>query len=136
MPIPGAFEAMDRLRAEGRKLALVTNKPTPAIAEILGHFAIADRFVAVIGAEAGHAPKPAPDMLQAAMHMAGVDAAHAVMVGDGAADVGGARAAGVPVIVLAGGYGPEKTEGGDAEIAGMDQLADTIISLERDAPSQ
>ena len=136
VPIPGAFAALDALRDEGRKLALVTNKPTPAIAEILRHFGIDGHFTAVVGAEAGHAPKPAPDMLLAAMRIAGVEAGRSVMVGDGAADVGGARAAGAPVIVLAGGYGPEQASGGDAAISGMNELVGAIRSLEIDAAAQ
>lgn len=130
VPIPGAFEALAELAGQGRKLALVTNKPTPAIAEILAHFGIADRFVAVIGAEASYAPKPAPDMLDAAMKIASATRDQSIMVGDGAADIGGARAAGVTVIGLTGGYGPEVATGADVSIDAMSKLVATIEALE------
>ena len=51
----------------------------------------------MVGGDAVVAKKPAPDGIFLALEKCGVEPADALLVGDSAADVGAARAAGIPV---------------------------------------
>ena len=85
-------------------------------------------FGAVIGETLALPRKPDPAMLLAAIERLGVGIAEAVMIGDSAVDVGTARAAGVPIIVVGFGYTttPAAELGGDALV---DRLADVPAAL-------
>src|SRR5262245_56128187 len=69
--LPGAAGAIAGLRRQGGRLGIVTNKPQRFIETILEHFRLAGDFDVVIGSDAGVTPKPAPDMLFAAMDKLG-----------------------------------------------------------------
>ena len=80
----------------------------------------------------GRALKPAPDMLQIALGELGVAPAQALMIGDSAADVGAARAAGTRVVLLAHGYshGDVAALGADAVVPGFADLPAMIDALQ------
>jgi phosphoglycolate phosphatase len=104
--MPGAREATVALRTQRLALAVVTNKDRTVTEAVLAALAARDDFSAVWGAGDG-ALKPAPDGPLAAMKALGVDASETWMVGDGAQDVGAARAAGCRAIALLGGFHSE-----------------------------
>lgn len=76
--------------------AVVTNKPEEITRVILAELGLARFFPVVVGGETLPVRKPAPEPIWHAMRQLGVE--DAVMVGDGPADVGAARAAGIPMI--------------------------------------
>lgn len=129
--MPGAREALGALAKTGAPLGLVTNKPQRATEALLAHFGMAGAFRAVIGGDAGFAAKPAPDILLAAAARLGVDPRAALLVGDGPADAEGARAAGMPAVLVEGGYSnaPLATLGADAVIASLAELPGAIERL-------
>lgn len=92
--LPGARDACRKLAAAGLRLAVVSNWDIGLHGHLegLGLDTIVDAVVT--SAEAG-APKPAPAAFELALARLGADAAHAVHVGDAAADEEGARAAGL-----------------------------------------
>jgi putative hydrolase of the HAD superfamily len=93
--LPGARDACLELATAGLRLAVVSNWDVGLHDHLsaLGLNAIVD--VVVTSAEAG-APKPAPAVFELALARLGVgDAAHAVHIGDAAADEEGAKAAGL-----------------------------------------
>ncbi len=95
---PGADALLDRLRAEGRATAVVSNFDgrLPALLEGLGLAARLDAVV--IPADAGVA-KPSPEIFALALRRLGVPAAQAVFVGDHPGeDLEGARAAGLHAV--------------------------------------
>lgn len=113
-PLPGAREALDRLRREGVRLAVVTNQSgigrglvTPQQADTVDA-----RIEQMLGPFEGvyrcpHTPedgcqcrKPAPGLVKQALNDAGVAPERAVMIGDIGSDVEAARAAGVPAILV------------------------------------
>ncbi|EAU42967.1 phosphoglycolate phosphatase [Fulvimarina pelagi HTCC2506] len=102
--LPGAAEALQASRAHGAKTALVTNKPKAPALSILEHFAIARHFNLVVGGDAGPAKKPAPDLLLHAARELEVEIANCLFVGDSENDVTAAKAAGMAVAALRGGY--------------------------------
>ena len=123
------------MHRQGILLGLVTNKPQRFIETVLDHFGLASSFGVVIGGDAGVAKKPAPDMLFAAIEEFGVEPWNAVMVGDSSSDVEAARAAGIPVVVLRGGYSnvPIEKLGADTAIDGLSQLAAALPRLRPNA---
>jgi phosphoglycolate phosphatase len=125
VPMPAAPDVLEVFHGDGILLGLVTNKPQRFIETILDHLGMSSLFGAVIGGDAGVAKKPAPDMLLAAMQQLGVEPWNTVMVGDSTSDVEAARAAGVPSVVVRGGYSnvPLELLGADSVIGGLDELA-------------
>jgi histidinol-phosphate phosphatase family protein len=113
-PVAGARQALDRLRAEGVRLAIVSNQSGVArglatradvdavnarVAELLGPFEAV--HICPHGPDDGCAcRKPAPGLLERACSEAGVDPARTVMIGDIGADVEAAVAAGVSPILV------------------------------------
>lgn len=84
--------------------ALCTNKPRGVTLQILHALDIAGFFSVVVGGDSTAEKKPHPLPLLHCMEQLGVDAVDAVMIGDSAADVGAAQAAGMPVILVPDGY--------------------------------
>lgn len=122
--VPGTAETVRRLHGQGRKLAVVTNKPDRFTRPVLDHFGLTPFFDVLIGADSGIEKKPAPDMLLAALDRMGVAPADAVMVGDSVSDAASAHAAGVKSVLLEGGYTdiPAKDLGADIVIPGYAEL--------------
>jgi phosphoglycolate phosphatase len=117
-PFPGVLDAMDQLAALGAKFAVCTNKRTELSLQLLDALGLTDRFSAVVGADAVTEKKPHPEHYEAAVARAGGTVRRSIMIGDTVADVGAARAAGAPVIVVRFGYcdGACETLGADAII--------------------
>lgn len=107
--LPGAREALEALHRQGRMLGLCSNKPRFFSTEILRHLAIDHFFGAVLGPEDVPQPKPAPDMLIAAMARLGAAPKQTLYIGDMTVDIQTARAAGVAVWVLPTGSDEEST---------------------------
>ncbi len=123
-PFDGCVEALETLASAGAILAVCTNKRTALSIALLDALDLTRHFAAVIGADAAPAPKPDPRHLITAIDAAGGFPARALMVGDSAADVGAARAAGVPSVVVSFGYTeiPAAELGGDYLIDGFGEL--------------
>ena len=125
VPYPGVPEALAALTARGMVLGICTNKPEAPTREVLRDLHLAQWFSAVIGGDSlDGIRKPDARPLLAVLERLRVAAGSAVMVGDNANDVGTARAAGIPVIVRAGGYTHMPTEslGADAVFGHFDEL--------------
>lgn len=103
-PFPEVLEAMDTLAALGAKFAVCTNKRTALSTQLLEALGIAERFSAIVGADAVTHRKPHAEHYRAAVERAGGVVRRSVMVGDTAIDVGAARGAGAPVVVVSFGY--------------------------------
>lgn len=133
---PGASGAVRGLRARGLRLGVVTNKPAHETALVLDHFGLSESMEVVVGGDAGVPLKPAPDLLLLACKRLGVEPADALFVGDSENDVGAARAAGLKVVVLAGGYtalAPEAL-GADLVVDRLDEIEKHLPALQ-DAPA-
>jgi phosphoglycolate phosphatase len=124
-PFPGLEQCLDRLAADGARFAVCTNKLERLSVLLLERLGLAARFAAICGQDTFGVPKPDPDMLRRTIARAGGRVEQAVMVGDSAADVTTARAAGVPVIAVDFGY---------SEIAVARLAPDRIISHFDDLP--
>jgi phosphoglycolate phosphatase len=122
----GARELLERLKGEGRKLGLCTNKQHDLTVQTLKQLDIAQYFAAVVGERFGRPRKPDPAPLRNILNILGASVESAVMVGDSAADVGCAKAAGVACVLVNFGYSPA-----DAETLGADAVVASLADLPR-----
>jgi len=99
---PGAREALDTLRADGRRLGLCTNKPQAPTRAVLNHMGLDGVFDAVIAGGMLDSRKPEPDMLLALQRQLGEEPL--LYVGDSETDAETAARATVPFALFSGGY--------------------------------
>ncbi|MEL6913287.1 MAG: HAD-IA family hydrolase [Pseudomonadota bacterium] len=95
---PGALEAVERLRAEGVRVGICTNKPEGLAEALMTSLGVRDRFAALVGADTLPVRKPDPAPFFEAVRRVGGDPARALLVGDSMTDERTARAAGVPSV--------------------------------------
>jgi len=102
--LPGAREALQRLRDAGLMLALVTSGERERVEREQAALGIAGTFgVMVCGGETPHR-KPHPEPLEVALERLGAAAHESVYLGDSPEDVEMARAAGVFTVGIPGGF--------------------------------
>ncbi|MER9242298.1 phosphoglycolate phosphatase [Mesorhizobium sp. M0633] len=128
--MPGVREVLTHLHLSGIAMAVVTNKPQLAAREILLHFRLTDYLGAIVGGDAVTYLKPAPDALLLALDLLQVEPRDTLMVGDSSADVAAARAAGMAVILLRGGYSQIPVEELCADLV-CDSLFDLPSAMQR-----
>ncbi|TIT24072.1 MAG: phosphoglycolate phosphatase [Mesorhizobium sp.] len=128
--MPGVREVLTHLHLSGIAMAVVTNKPQLAAREILLHFRLTEYLGAIIGGDAVTYLKPAPDALLLALDQLQVEPRDTLMVGDSSADVAAARAAGMAVILLRGGYSQIPVEELGADLV-CDSLFDLPSAMQR-----
>lgn len=104
-PYPEVPETLARLRSEGWRFAVCTNKSEAVARKLLETLGLAAWFAAVGGGDSFAAQKPDPRHLAGTIAQAGGDPARALMAGDHANDIKAAAALGVPSIFAAWGYG-------------------------------
>lgn len=132
-PYPGVVETLERLAARGAILCVATNKRTDLSVLLLEKLDLARHFAAIVGPDKVSARKPSGAHLIEAVRMAGGDPTKAIMVGDAPPDVGAAKDAGLPCIVVTYGYTPipAKDLVGDGLIDAFAQLETAIDALIR-----
>lgn len=109
--LPGARELLERVEARGLQVVLATSAPEDELSILREVLASDDLISAVTSSKDVDTAKPQPDIIQVALDRAGVDAAHAVFVGDAVWDVRACERAGVPTIgVLSGGVSRDELE--------------------------
>ncbi len=128
---PRAIAVMDTLAARGMRIGLCTNKPGVAPRLLLAALDLTRYFGAVVTGSDGFAKKPDAAMLAATFAQLGCTARDGVMIGDSAADVGCARAAGCLVVLVSFGYTPEPAHalGADAVVDGFDEILPVLQTL-------
>jgi phosphoglycolate phosphatase len=130
-PFPGLDAALDRLAARGCIFAVCTNKLEGLSRLLLDTLGLSGRFAAICGQDTFGVQKPDPEILRRTIVQAGGDTACAIMVGDSAADIDTARAAGVPIIAVDFGYTdiPVTQLGPDRVISGFGELAEAVLTV-------
>ena len=123
-PYPGIRELLEQLRCDGHKLYVATSKPEWMSIEILEHFYLAKYFDMICGAATDLSRNSKEAVI--AHLLSQCNAKHnAIMVGDTAYDVIGAKAHDIPCIGVAWGYGSIT----DMEKAGAVSIAHTMEEL-------
>lgn len=104
-PYPGIMDMLERLKANGKRMAVVSNKFDTATKELIRHF-FGNLIEVAIGENeaAGVRKKPAPDTVNEALRQLGVGKEDAVYVGDSDVDIQTARNSGLPCISVLWGF--------------------------------
>jgi phosphoglycolate phosphatase len=131
VPYPGLIDALDRLQADGVRLAVVTNKFESFARQLLTDVGLIDRFPVLIGGDTlgkGNA-KPSAAPMHAMVERLG--GGRAVFLGDSVYDTFAARNAGIPSIAVSFGFllGPIEELEADAVIDHYDELVPTLERL-------
>ena len=130
-PYPHVETTLDRLAAQGHRLAVCTNKLERLSRRLLTALNLTERFATVCGQDTFGVMKPNPDVFRQTVRRAGGEPTTAVMVGDSGTDVRTARAANVPVIGVDFGYTdvPIATLQPDRIISSYGELPEAIAAV-------
>ena len=98
-PLTDLAALFDALRAGGRRLALATSDDRDPTERTMAALGVMDQIDALVCADDGIAGKPAPDMVLHLCAVLGVAPGRSAVVGDTAADLLMARAAGAGLVI-------------------------------------
>ncbi|MES2165329.1 MAG: phosphoglycolate phosphatase [Pseudomonadota bacterium] len=101
---PGVIEGLTAMKAQGLRLACVTNKPISFTTPLLKLKGLDGFFEVVYGGDSLPRKKPDPLPLQTVCADFGLTPAQVVAIGDSSNDAQAARAAGCPVLTVPYGY--------------------------------
>ncbi|GII57911.1 putative haloacid dehalogenase-like hydrolase [Planotetraspora thailandica] len=107
VPMPGAVEALDKLRSSGIKIALITGFSRSTLGRVLSTLGWADKFDLALCPEDAGRGRPFPDMILTAVLRAGIEDVRQVAVaGDAESDILCGRRAGASIVagVMTGGH--------------------------------
>ena len=124
-PYPGIMQLLEQLKAEGKNIAVVSNKFYAATRELCHHF-FGDLVPVAIGEREDIRKKPAPDTVIEALRELGVDKEGAVYIGDSDVDIMTAKNSGMPCVSVLWGFR-------DKEFL-LEHGATTLISQPEDMP--
>jgi HAD superfamily hydrolase (TIGR01549 family) len=114
--LPGARELLERIHALGLQIVLATSAGEDELSLLRKVLDSDDVVSAMTSSKDVDVAKPEPGFIQVALERAGVDAGHAVYVGDAVWDIVAGKNAGVPSIgVLSGGVSREELGNAGAE---------------------
>lgn len=103
LPYPGIMEMLQQLKAQGKRIAVVSNKFYAATQDLCKHF-FGDTIQVAIGEREDIKKKPAPDTVLEALRQLQVTRQDAVYVGDSEVDVETARNSGIHCISVLWGF--------------------------------
>lgn len=102
-PYPGVLEMLGRLKGQGAKLAVVSNKFYAATQELVKHF-FGDYVEVAIGERPDIRKKPAPDTVEEALRQLEASPDTAVYIGDSDVDIMTAKNSGMPCVSVLWGF--------------------------------
>lgn len=123
-PYPGIEDLLRDLKEAGHQLYVATSKPEIMAIQVLEHFGLSRYFDRICGAALDESRGSKSEVIRYLLNQCG-DVSEAVMVGDTAFDVIGAKAHGIPTIGVSWGYGKVA----DMEAAGAAAIAETPEAL-------
>jgi phosphoglycolate phosphatase len=126
---PGVRPSLDRFRDAGKRMAVLTNKPTSMSRHILEGLGVAGHFFRIFGGNSFEQKKPHPIGVETLIDEAGVNRARTIMVGDSSVDVATARNAGIACCGVTYGFQPESLAdpAPDLLVDRMEQFADWLL---------
>jgi phosphoglycolate phosphatase len=130
-PYPGAIAALERLKSQGARLAVCTNKREHLARKLLAELRMNSLFDSVTGGDTLPVRKPDPGHLIGTVILADGDLGNCVMVGDSEVDVRTSKSAGIPVIGVNFGYSREPMAAlkPDFVLQHFDQLDEAIAKV-------
>ncbi|NPA16944.1 MAG: HAD-IIIA family hydrolase [Aquificae bacterium] len=128
---PYAGELLEKLKKQGKKIAVITNKYEDISRQILKKLEIEGLIDLLVGGDTTPYKKPLPYPLVYAMEKLGSGAEKTVMIGDSEADIKAGRSAGLKTVFVEFGFGDrEKSleENPDYTISSFKQILDVVDS--------
>lgn len=122
-PYPGVIEGLERFRALGLKLAIITNKAGAFTESLVAASGLAPYVMFSIAGDTLPRKKPDPLPLQHACRRMGVPTELNLHIGDSGNDFHAARAAGCPVFLVPYGY----NEGEDVRLLKCDAIVASLV---------
>ena len=107
-PYPGIMEMLATLQANGKAVAVVSNKCYAATQQLVRHF-FSDYISVAIGEREDIKKKPAPDTVMEALRQLHKPVSTAVYIGDSDVDIDTAKNCGMPCISVLWGFRDRKT---------------------------
>jgi len=107
---PGVRQALDDLRAEGHRLAILTNKPVRISRAIIDGLGLKEHFFQVYGGNSFDQKKPHPIGVETLMAEVGSDPSRTMMIGDSGVDIQTARNAGITAVGVTYGFQPDSLD--------------------------
>jgi len=125
---PGVREALDRMRANGSSMAVLTNKPVRFSQDMVDRLGLHEHFFRVYRGNSFDQKKPNPIGIETLLGESGAPRERTIMVGDTHVDVRTARNANVKACGVLYGFQPESfhREPPDILVEDMNQLADYL----------
>ena len=105
-PYEGILELMKELKGRGIKMAIVSNKIDAGVKELNEKF-FSEYVDVALGERAGIKRKPAPDAVNEALRILGVEKEHALYVGDSDVDIRTAQNADIRCVSVTWGFRDE-----------------------------
>lgn len=128
-PTEGARTLVERLKADGLRLIVATSAGEDDLELLLGRAGVADLIDDCTSSSDVEESKPAPDLIHAAVELAGAPPERCLMIGDTPYDVEAAGRAGVRIIgVRTGGWSETELAG---SIAVYDHPAAILANYDR-----
>ncbi len=121
---PGVRRTLERLHADGKKIAVASTKRGPGIRRVTDHFGITPLFDRLQGSD-GLPFKPDPAIIHVIIAAEGWDPARTIMVGDTSMDVMAGKNAGIATVGVT--YGA--MSGDQIEAAGPDFIISEFPAL-------
>lgn len=125
-PYDGLLPMLDRLKAAGMKIAVVSNKGDFGV-QILCDEYFPQVFHYAVGEKTGISKKPAPDMVEAVLKEFGLQPEEAVYIGDSEVDLETARNAQMDEVLVTWGFRDKSF----LEERGAKVIVDTMEQLEK-----
>lgn len=123
----GVEEGLSRLRADGRRLGIVTSKSRDAVELAWGVLpTLRELFDVVVAAEDSERHKPDPAPVRVALERLGADPADACYVGDAPFDLQAGRAAGVTTIAVPWGFFSREALAAEGPDVIVESVADLV----------
>lgn len=118
---PGAVDCLEQLADQDIAIGLCSNKPEPICHQLLSDLGIRQHFNVIQGSGSGLPTKPDPAGLVETLRRLEAGPQRALYIGDSMTDVETARAAGVAVALVMGGYTatPAGSLGADRVVTGL-----------------
>lgn len=121
----GVVEGIEWMKAQGYRVACVTNKAEAFTVPLLKDKGLYDHFEVVVSGDTCAEKKPHPMPLLFAAEQLGVAPENALMIGDSRSDVKAARAAGFHIFCMTYGY----NHGEDIRDYNPDAVMDSFMEL-------
>lgn len=123
----GVIDGLKAMKADGIRLAVVTNKPTVFTEQLLIQTGLRSFFDAVVSGDTCPTRKPDPGPVLHACSLLNTEPQDCIFIGDSINDVQAAQSAGMPVLIVPYGY----NEGNSVQNLKVNDIVESVVDAAR-----